>query len=393
MGYSIGYRTKDEILKEARDAILSQTPLTALGQNSVLSGILSAFAEQQAKMYADIEANFAAQYLRTAIGSNLDNKAEDFGLRRQTSYTTFVPCSARVMLLRTKDGTKIWSSLSQQGGTYRVIPRGVRVTSSIRKSLIMSTYESSFFNPDTISIPIGISGEIADTEKIPAGTLDQFDFSAISAFDGADLDNLEIVQVANIIGIETVESDDELRGRIRSWSQVAAKANEQSLIDAVTTGKSDVAKVVIERGIRGTGSANLIAIPRYRRVPQSVMDSIQQLVDERRSFGEDIKVIQPIYIPVNMTLRVADKGLVNAAKNAVERGFEAKSVGGSMSHAVIKKMCSDKGVPVEVVRLEVDGVELLSSARIDALTTEMFELSTPVAEFNNTTSYIQIVVG
>jgi len=392
MGYSIGYKTKDELVAEITDDIIALTPLNNVSSASTLSGIVTAVSQRLADAYDSIEANFTAQYTRTATGMYLDLKAEDIGLTRRTNFVTEIPCTAKLISIRTKDGTPIWSKLGDQTGNYKVIGRGMEVSSSAYSDLSMTTIESAFLLPDTTVLFLGVSGEFSDREIISAGTFDQFNFDESVVFDGADLNELEVVQSSNIVGVEQIETDEELRSRIRNWTTVAAMANSRSIADALFS-SSEVADVIPQPGIRGTGSANFVAIPRSRRISQVSMNKIQQEVDNRKSYGEDIRVVQPVYIPVHMKIRISNPSLINSAINAIENGFESIRGSFTLNFQVIKEMCASAGIVAETLELNVDGQNILKSGSVSSLDTELFELDIPVSLSSTFSSPIEVVVS
>ena len=371
MTYVLNKRSSEEIYRDAVEDIKAFTDLEEVAESSSLSGILRAMANRSSDLYDSIEANFFAGYTRTASGPWLDALAEDWGLTRQVNDLTRVPCTSRSLYLRTVDGSTIYNALGL-GGSYTFMPKGVSVTSTTDPSLLFTVDETTVVTPTDVSIPLGVSGIVLNGQKLPAGTLDVFDYASVSIFDGADLNNFELVQTKTITGVESVETDDSLRARINLALQSAATGNEASVL-SVLAPYPEVADFFVDRNVRGTGSADIVVFPRFERVPSIILQRIEDSLLATAAFGTDIKVVEPDYVKVSVALQVTGSPSTTALVNAVEdiiKDTDRKEI----SHNILVSELSQRGFTVTVSRLSVDNRDLLSAATLNIFPTEMFEL-------------------
>lgn len=372
MAFTIGKKSLQQLNRETKDDIVALTNLDTIQDNSTLDGLITSSNRRLAEAYDVIESNFIAGYLRTATGPYLDALAADRGLTRQFFTTTNITCTAQTLVLRTNDGTTLFSALNVTG-SFKVLPRGLRITSSIDPTIVMFTNETITITPQMKSVFIGAEGQFNDDQVITAGTFDTLDYSSATLFDSANLARIEFVQSKDVIGIERAETDDSLRVRTSQWSTAAAAGNESAISGSVFS-HPEIASVLIDRNVRGTGSADIIAFPRFNRISQAVLDQIESQVIRQKSFGEDIRVIPPDYVQLSMILSVPSTVNRSTVVVSVEN-FVENTTNKSISYNILKRFLKGAGIEVTIRRLTVDGQDLLPDATVSLLSTEIFELS------------------
>jgi len=389
----LGYKTHDEIYKSVKDSIVSNTPLANLSQASSLNGIARAFSKELSSLYDTIASIYSARFARTATAASLDALLDDRQIRRIVQFNTNVPCEAKILALRSKDGSPIISKLADQSKSYAVIGTGALITSSSDSTLSMVTTEPIVIGNKAKTVYIAARGQFKNAQVLPAGTFDKLNYSELPIFVGANLAGLEIVQATNIVGIRQVESNEQARQRYYNWTTQAANANDTALTTTMLS-HPEVAYIKPHRYIRGTGSAEFVAVPIGKRLSKSALETIQAELQLRSSYGEDITVVQPDYVPVNMVVAVGNSGLVSRTTEAIERYVANIGLGGTISYTSITGALSAAGIYATVKELEVEGQKLLPGSSVTILENELFDLDVPLSETSNRArSPIIVTVG
>ena len=396
MPVSIGRKDSNQILREMSQDLVDSSPLADISSISTLGGILQAAANKYAEVYDDIDANFSAQYTRTAEGVYLDAKAEELGIAREVSFLTSISCEDNVFYIRTKDGSTIFSNLATSAvpePPFRIIGRGVAITSTSNPGLELTTNETSYILPEDRLTFLGVSGNLGSTENFVEGTFNIFPFAGVPTFQGANLDNLELVQSQTVFGINSVESDESLRERVRQDNVITQGSNTTSLVVPIES-NLEIASVIVERFIRGTGSADILLVPVAYRISQATIDQVQRIVDSTKSFGENVLVASVVLVPVHMTITVNAVGVGSNTSSIVpqiENGFAKLTTGDILSHEIIKSMVVSSNVDIEVTRLVIDTQEVLPKTNFRILVNELFKLKSPIREGNLLDSPINVI--
>jgi uncharacterized phage protein gp47/JayE len=367
----INKRSREELIKKATDDIVTLTDLRAVIPQSTLDGVIRAVSTRMAEFYEDLDVNFLAAYLPTATGPYLDALAQDRQLNRLVFTETQIPCNTDTVILRTKNGAPLFEVLGVVANAeYATFPKGVAVTSETAQEVFFETYETSTIVPGVSVVSLGVAASLSSGQILPEGTLNVIDFTN-DFFVGTDTSNLEIVQVKDITGIQTFESDESLRYRIAAHLSSAAGGNELAIRAAVMS-HPEVADVKIDRNVRGTGSFDVIVYPRQNRISQLVLREFEQMLQETASFGENFKVKQPDYVAlsVNLSCLVEQQASVRSKMDAFVDDLSNKTIG----YSRLKSYMNGNGLDIQINRLTVGGKDLLPASNITILTSEIFEL-------------------
>jgi uncharacterized phage protein gp47/JayE len=90
-------KTYAEISEEIREALETNTDLSALGAGSTAGSLVDIIAQRLAEIYGDMELNSSMLQASTARGFYLDLKAEEFGLKRIEEQPAIVYESDRIL--------------------------------------------------------------------------------------------------------------------------------------------------------------------------------------------------------------------------------------------------------------------------------------------------------
>ena len=135
MTYMIGKRTEAELNEASSNDIKSLAGLEEVPANSTLSALIQSGNRRVTEVYNAIESNFYAGYVRTAETVHLDALAADDNIIRFVYTTTSVPCLDKNLQIRTTDGSTIYDVIGNPAQTYKLIPKGVTITSSTDSSV------------------------------------------------------------------------------------------------------------------------------------------------------------------------------------------------------------------------------------------------------------------
>lgn len=376
MAHLISERSVNDVRSAMVNQIINTTPLKDISVGTTLNGMVVGAANEISRLRDDINAAFGATYLDEATGVFLSLMGAEKGITRGVNLTTKIACSEQAIAIRTKDNTPLFDSLASQAGAYRVIGLGFTVSSSSDYNLSLSTNEVSYFLPTDTIVYLGVAGALSNKQVLPPGTLNRFEWDACSPFIGANLANLELVQIKTINGIEQVETEEAFKQRIRTVPTRMATANTTAIATLILS-HPEVADIRIINNVRGTGSANIIAIPMSGRITSGAINVLQDNVNRVKSFGEDIQVKAPAYVQVSMAIKVLGISQVNTLKNAIIQAFSRMGLGETLSHERIKTIAADVGITgITINNLIIDGIAYSNTGVFKAQPEELLELAT-----------------
>jgi hypothetical protein len=372
MPYVIGRKSLAELNQESVNDLKAYTGLDDIGEQSTLKGIIKAINKRLDDVYASLEANFYATYTRTSSGPWLDEKAAELGIEREVFFQTRVPCESETFILTTSDGSTLYSALGISSfQSYAVIPKGMVIRSTSQDSLTFITDETALIRPADKRVCLGASSELDDQALVSAGTMDILEIDGVSLFTSTSTEDLELIQDKAITGIETVESDESLRLRISLAKTALATGNEASVVSS-TLANPEIASIFIDRNVRGTGSADIIAYPRFNRVSESTLRSLESDMRQNAAFGSNIRVIQPDYIPVSVALNTngSSTSIAGQAVSAFVKDINNKRI----TYRILENYLANNGITAKVTRLTVDNRDILPQGSVTLLNSEIYEL-------------------
>ena len=107
------------------------------------------------------------------------------------------------------------------------------------------------------------------------------------------------------------ETDENYQYRIVHQNQTLATAN-RSAVRLACLGVTGVNDVEIKRFLRGTGSFDVYVITENPNTPQSVLDDVQETIDDMQALGNDGRVASPdlveVQININLIFRESTDG-------------------------------------------------------------------------------------
>ncbi|MCF8566920.1 baseplate J/gp47 family protein [Alicyclobacillus tolerans] len=264
--------------------------LTDYSSNSVIGVILAAIASAIDELNTAISTAQLQAYLKTATGTNLDNKAADFGIVRKQAT------AAQWVFVATKQVVSAQAITIPAGSLATTVPTSTQdaITYTVNADTVLPI-GSTTVNINVTCTQAGSIGNIATGTQLLWG-------SAVPGIDGVEFDST----TGGIAGIDT-ETDDQLRARALAAFQglsISTQAWYQSTAEGVTGVSS---ALVVPQG-RGPGTVDIYIVGQNNTVPDTTLiSSVQSVIDAGRVITDDAKVFAPSPVTVNgaMTITTA----------------------------------------------------------------------------------------
>lgn len=132
------------------------------------------------------------------------------------------------------------------------------------------------------------------------------------------------------------ETDDNLRARILASYESLPNGSNRAYYEQTALGTDGVAAVAVLPCKRGLGTVDIIISGAGGLPSQSLIDTLQDKLNEQREICVDIDVLAPTAVPVNISVQVdVSDGYdvddtINAVKNAITSLFNGKLLGKSV---------------------------------------------------------------
>jgi uncharacterized phage protein gp47/JayE len=277
--------------------------ITDFSSSSVIGVILAAIASAIDELNTAISVAQQQAYLKTATGTNLDNKAADFGItRKQATY-------AKWTFVATKQSPSTQVITIPAGSVITTVP-------SPNQPPITFTVDTDTQLPvgsTSVNIPVtcqqaGSIGNIATGTQLLWG-------SAVPGIDGVQF----VDSSTGIPGID-METDDQLRARaLNSFRGLSISTKDwyQSTAESVIGIQS---ALVVPQG-RGPGTVDIYVVGQNNTIPSSsLIAAVQNAIDAGRVITDDAKVFapSPLQINVSMSIKVIPGYDPNATASAVK---------------------------------------------------------------------------
>lgn len=261
--------------------------ITDFSSSSVIGIILAAIASSIDELGSAITTAQQQAYLKTAVGTNLDNKANDFGIvRKQATY-------AKWTFVATKQSASV-SAIT--------IPKGSVITTIPTQSQTAITFT---VNSDT-TLPIGSTTVNVAVTCQQSGTIGNIATgvqllwaSAVPGIDGVQFNDAS----TGISAIDT-ESDSALRSRaLAAFKGLSISTTSWYQSTALSVTGISSASVIPQN--RGAGTVDIYVVGANNSIPSSsLISSVQSAIDAGRVITDDAKVFAPSAVIVNVTMDV-----------------------------------------------------------------------------------------
>lgn len=184
--------------------------------------------------------------------------------------------------------------------------------------------------------------------------------------------------------------DEAFRYRITKQIQIVASANKMAVRLAALS-VDGVQDVMMKRFTHGTGSYSVYVISEMAITPQSLLDSVQEKIEDVEGFGIRGEVFRPIVLSVEMKVRLIfnktvpdlDRRLATAqAQDALQNYTNSRNVGQTLSTNDIKKLLQEIHPGIEesiLFNYKIDNRPVLAVDQVPAWNERYIESDKPNA--------------
>ncbi len=224
-------------------------------------------------------------FLSTATGESLDYLASQRGLERKEA---------------TKAKGEIMFMISEAVDHTIVIPEGTVVATTDNVPIRFVTTETDRIPAGGTFISIGAEAELAGEN----GNIAKNTATAIVSVPS------EIVSVRNPVMFEDgsdVESDDELRERIRQSYINRSNGSNRAFYEELAMSVEGVAKARAVSRVRGIGTVDVYVSADGAAVGSATLSKIQTVLDDKKELAIDVKALDVSFVDYDMTVTVQAK--------------------------------------------------------------------------------------
>ena len=362
---SIRKRTRQQIFDSMKSYLqnLSNNQLTDFNAGSVLNSLLDVVAAELENVYNENYQTYEANYISTATGIDLENKASDFGLTRLTaSYST---------------GYLIFGR-STYSSTYIPIPIGTIATtasSSASNAIQFETTEYAVMNPGSLTIRVAARAR-------ESGSLGNAAIASIVVLTNPPSGIEFVTNATAFSGGTDDETDEELRSRITSYLNSLQRGTKDAL-EAAAKSVASVEDAYVEENTPTYGFANCWVSDSSGTASDELLDSVQTVLEEYKPIGSTIVSKAPLIHSIDIEAWIT-----------LSQGFSFPSVQALIEDAIYTFL-STKKIGEDVYRSEIidiiqaiNGVKKVDTSTETLITSESATCTTRniVSESQTTSS-------
>lgn len=289
------------IIKESIDFLKENTNITSTGPGSKMRTLLEIMRKHLREQYATFDVNTAIGFVHGATGFYLDYIGETLGVKRFTEQSAHASGSSLTVKFFTyennfgqlnKDAAGLPNDINLNAGTkIWGMKNGVKVVFTVQRSIILPKDSDTAY----VEVKAVSSGSASNVQ--PA-VLKYHDFKNY-----ADAKNQSLL-VTNVDSIDSGidgESDDDYRYRIINTKLSEATGNLTALRMAALQ-IPGVADVNIVNRYAGLGTVLIYLKSTEPVASQSLIQNVQDAVDEVAAAGIRVTVVPPVYTAFTIVL-------------------------------------------------------------------------------------------
>lgn len=312
---------------------------------SNLRAIVDAFSYFVEFLQYQINVAFEAFTIRGAIGVDLDNRVQDFGLSRKPA----VAARGIIQFSRTTQNPSTFTV--NAGGQVSTQPDifGSTIDYTLDESIIFPAGATSVTGYVTCTTP-GIVG------NQPSGTV----INITSFIPGIDtVENIE--DFTN--GADT-ETDEELRRRVPTHIN-GLKAGNESAIMAAALSVDGITVSRVDEGVPGPGQITVYITNQYSQPTQQQIDEVRRRVEDACAFGISTNIATPTRTNVIITLDLTYDA-VNYKSTVIDQ---------ELKNSLDRLISTSTGTTLKIVdviltAMAIAGVKNVKNVKIDGVATD-----------------------
>lgn len=290
----IRQRDFSEMVNDGISFLTANTDITYITQGSMARALIDAPMLELSRLQDFVMTNFDNAFLSNATGPFLDVIADGLGLVRREPRSAIVLKEDGAIRFFVRNGTLGQRLPDPLDSTKGLIPNGTVISNSdgsveyaVGEDVQFPLNAKSVFVP-ALAINTG-SGSLIGPGHLTVHTLgiaDVFVTNDIAIATGAD-----------------EETDENFRFRISRAFSTRFSNNSTSVQVAATSIVGVIQANLIEFA-RGAGTFDVLLIPRGNKLPSSIKDEAFRAISEVTAYGISVKVREPDFIAIKITLRL-----------------------------------------------------------------------------------------
>jgi len=218
----------------------------------------------------------------TARGQFLDRIGEQFGVKRRGSTVASTVSQGPVV------------KFTNNGVSSVTIPASTRVW-------VPSDPDLAYLTAQAVQVAAGGEG-FADVTSIGIGDAFNIGANQIGAHNMGDT-NVTVTNVRPIGGGSIIESDASYRFRILQTIQARNGSTETAITQAALS-VPGIKSVVINPGVRGNGSIDVIVVPISQVVTPAILSRVESEISQVIAAGISWRVLAPVNKRINVTVQL-----------------------------------------------------------------------------------------
>lgn len=317
-------RTFEELYKEAKDRVLSETKVSNLSPGTIARALLRTHTSQLAEFYRYVDQRILNAYVSTALGIYLDEIGKLVGVERSGAH--FAAGTVRFFVnpelgLSFQNVLDMVNERTGASGTTITIPAGTSVRAGT-KTYVTSTDVtlSSGAAEGSTSVVSTLAGSFGNTDPATITTVIWPDPS-LAILDG-------VLSVSNDESVESgkdIQTDEDYRFFITNAVLAGAKANETAIRLACLS-VPGVSDITIENYAYGIGTFAVYVTSASPVVTEGTLAAVQAAINTAQAKGVRGVAVSPDLIGVKLkvaltflpTTRAAEKSTITTAvQNAI----------------------------------------------------------------------------
>ena len=358
---AITKRSRAEIFSEMKSYLqnLTTNQLTDFNTGSVLNSIIDTVAAELENLYNNNYEVYTAIYINTATGTDLDNKASDFGLTRLSAQAS----TGHLIFGR--------SFASNQDIVIPIGTLATTATSSVSNATQFETIEYAILPAGGLTIRVAANARIAGAD----GNVGANGVVVLpSPPSGIDY----VTNVVSFSGGYDEETDAQLRARIVAYLNALQRANKDA-VEGAAKSLADVVDAFIEENTPIKGFATCWVCDSTGSATNTLLSQVQTVIGAYKPLGTSVIARSPIVYPIDVEMWIKLKSgfafpTIQATLEAnITDWFNAKGIGDDINRSELLSVIqgvngvSSVDLNTEVLvddELQTCSVETLSETQI-----------------------------
>lgn len=305
-------KTKSEILSEAIEKVVTNTPITAAGPGSIARSIIESVTQEIGDLYDILDFNISQTYISTASGAALNSLGALYGVTRK-EVSAFSVISKNV--------GSFYFYIDSPISTDIVIPEGTNIytstTSFIGRHHSYTTTEDAVIPAGRVKTYASIRPNFV--EEVYTAGRNTLVFHDIGSIFSVPVKCTNPKPIAPLPGFET---DDDYRLRIMKQIRVTAAGTTESVRFAALA-VPGVRDIRIRQAAYGMGSFEVVIVAEQSTTSSTaqIVRAVEEEVNKVKPLGVRMFSVTPFIKPVDLVVELFMPG---AGANQITDGITSR---------------------------------------------------------------------